>query len=141
MSTPAASGCSTGNVAVVFLLLVLRAIFPQHFLPRAARPDREKSGNLLNGIGGLSKQASVTTVLTTQPGATLGNGLRGAPLQSSAYFRSASALHYRAQFLTCLACHRSPTLGSKLSADSGAKTRLGPASNRAPATKAHSLGL
>src|SRR5712671_5537837 len=76
MSTPAASGCSTGNVAVVFLLLVLRGIFPQHFLPRAARPDRGKSGNLLNGIGGLSKQASVTTVLTTQPGATLGNGLR-----------------------------------------------------------------
>jgi len=71
------------------------------------------------------KEASVTTVLTTQPGATLGNGLVRAPMQSSAYIRSASALHCRAQFLTCLACHRSPTLGSKLSADSGAKIRPG----------------
>src|SRR5207302_5269324 len=47
------------------------ALFPQQILPRAVRPDRGKSGNLLNGIGGLSKQASVTTVLTTQPGTTL----------------------------------------------------------------------
>ena len=125
MSTPAASGCSTGRVGVLFLLLVLCGIIPQQILPRAARPGRGKSSNLLNGIKGLLKQTSVTTVLTTQPGATLGNGLVGAPMQSSAYFRSASALHCRAQFLNCLVCYRSPSLGSNLSADSGAKTRLG----------------
>src|SRR5262249_7764021 len=47
-------------------------------------------------------------------------------MQSSVYLRSASVLHYRQQFLARLACHRSPTLGSNLSADSAGKTRLGP---------------
>lgn len=101
ISLPAASAFSAGSPTVAFLLFLLRAISPSAMRLPGPAVRVVDSCTLPNGIDSRAFAGSsiVTTVLTTQLGATLEERAQESTTAKTAYLPSTPAIHCRAWFL------------------------------------------